>query len=582
MDSLGDLHGLVVHQHDVRRLDGRVAAHGAHGDADVRPAQHRCVVDAVAHKGQLGLAGLAGEQLLHLRHLVPGQQLAVHLVHAQLRRHRVCHLFGVAGEHDGLLHARLMQRGDGRLGVGLHHVGDHDVPRVLPIHRHVDDGPHAVAVVVGDTQLDHQLAVAGGHRVAVHHGGDAVAADLPDIRHALPVDGLAVGALEALTDGMGGGALRQRRVLQQLALVHVAVVYRRHLEHALGQRAGLVEYHRLYLGQRLQIVGALDEDALMAGAADTGEEAQGNADHQRARAAGHQERQRTVYPLLPLAVHAAHQPDHRRQDRQRQRAVAHHRRVNAGELGDEILAAGFAGAGVLHQLQYLGHRGLAKGLRGPDLQHAGHVDAAADDLVALPGVPGQALAGQGAGVQGGAALGDDAVDGHLLARLHHNDGADGHLVRVHLHQLTVLLDVGVVRTDVHQRADVLPALAHRVALEQLADLIEQHHGDGLVVVAAFLIDGQRERTHRGHRHQEVLVEHPPVGDALSGLLQNVVADDQIRCQIQRQPQPPCHRDDVQRGQHHRRDEYAYEHFLLFFRHSVSPFLYPPRRPARRR
>ena len=320
----------------------------------------------------------------------------------------------------------------------------------------------------------------------------------------------------------------------------------------------------------------------MAGAADTGEEAQGNADHQRARAAGHQERQRTVYPLLPLAVHAAHQPDHRRDNSQRQRAVAYHRRVNAGELGDKVLAAGLAGAGVLHQLQDLGHRGLAKGLCGPDLQHAGHVDAAADDLVALPGVPGKALAGQGAGVQGGAALGDDAVDGHLLARLHHDDGADGHLVRIHLHQLAVLLNVGIVRPDVHQRADVLPALAHGVALEQLADLIEQHHGDGLVVVAALLIDGQRERAHRGHRHQEVLVEHPPVGDALPGLFQNVVADDQIRCQIQRQPQPPRHRDNIQRDQHRRRDEYAYEHFLLFFRHSVSPFLYPHRRPARSR
>ena len=535
MDGLGELHGLVVHQHHVRRLDGRIAAHGAHGDADIRPAQHRRVVDAVAHEGQLGLPALVAQQLLHLRHLVPGQQLAVHLVHAQLRRHRVRHLLGVAGEHDGLFHARLMQRGDGRLGVGLHHVGDHDVPRILPVHRHVDDGPHAVAVVIGNTQLDHQLAVAGGHRVAVHHGGDAVAAALLDVRHTAAVDGLAVGFLQALADGMGGGALRQRRVFQQLLLVHVAVVYRRHLEHALGQRAGLVEHHRLYLGQRLQIVGALDQDALMAGAADTGEEAQGNADHQRARAAGHQERQRTVYPLLPLAVHAAHQPDHRRDNSQRQRAVAYHRRVNAGELGDKVLAAGLAGAGVLHQLQDLGYRGLAKGFCGPDLQHAGHVDAAADDLVALPGVPGQALAGQGAGVQGGAALGDDAVDGHLLARLHHDDGADGHLVRVHLYQLAVLLNVGIVRPDVHQRADVLPALAHRVALEQLADLIEQHHGDGLVIVAALLIDGQRERAHRGHRHQEVLVEHPPVGDALPGLFQNVIADDQIRCQIQRQP-----------------------------------------------
>ena len=78
---------------------------------------------------------------------------------------------------------------------------------------------------------------------------------------------------------MGGGALRQRRILQQLLLVHVAVVHRRDLEHAPGQGTGLVEHHGLYLRQRLQIVGTLDENTLVAGAADTGEEAQGDADN---------------------------------------------------------------------------------------------------------------------------------------------------------------------------------------------------------------------------------------------------------------------------------------------------------------
>ena len=491
----------------------------------------------------------------------------MYLVHAQLRRHRVGHLFGVAGKHDGLFHAGLMQRLDGLLRVGLHHVGDNDVSGVLPVHRHVDDGTHAVTVVIRDAQMLHELAVARRHWMTVHHRRDAVAAELLNVRHTAAVDGLAVGALEALTDGMGGGALRQRRILQQLLLVHVAVVHRRDLEHAPGQGAGLVEYHGLYLRQRLQIVGTLDEDTLVAGAADTGEEAQGDADHQCAGAAGHKEGQRAVDPLLPLTVHTAHQPDHRRQHRQRQRAVAHHRRVDAGKLGDEVLAAGLAGAGIFHQLQYLGYGGLAEGLGGSDLQHAGHVDAAADDLVALVYIAGQALAGEGTGVQGGAALHHHAVDRRLLARLHHDHRADSHLVRIHLHQLAVLLDVGVVRTNVHQGADVLPALAHGVALEQLAHLIEQHHGDGLVVVAALFIDGQRERAHRGHSHQEVFVEHPAVGNALPGLFQNVVSDDQIGDQIQPQPQPPGDGEEIQRRQHHRRDDDAQEHLFLFLCHT---------------
>ena len=365
---------------------------------------------------------------------------------------------------------------------------------------------------------------------------------------------------------MGGGALRQSRVLQQLGLVHLIVVDGGDLEHALGQGAGLVKHHALHPGQRLQIVGALDEDALLAGAADTGEEAQGDADYQRAGAAGNKECQGAVDPPLPLTVHAARQPDHRRQDGQRQSAVTHSGGVDAGEPGDKVLGAGLAGAGVFHQLQDLGHGGFAELLGGADLQQAGHVDAAADDLVALLGVTRQALAGEGAGVQGGAALRDDAVDGNLLAGLHHDDGADGHLIGIYLHQLAVLLDIGVVGADVHQGADVLAALAHGVALEQFTDLVEQHDGDGLIVVAALFIDGQSEGADGGHGHQKVLVEHAAVEDTLSGLLHNVAADDHVCHQIQRQPQPAGDGDKVQRCQHDRRDDNADEHLFLLFCH----------------
>ena len=84
-DRLGDLHRIVVHQDHVRGLDRRVRPHGAHGDADVRAAQHRRVVDAVAHEGELCALGLLREELLHLGDLVRGQQLAVHPADPQVR-----------------------------------------------------------------------------------------------------------------------------------------------------------------------------------------------------------------------------------------------------------------------------------------------------------------------------------------------------------------------------------------------------------------------------------------------------------------------------------------------------------------
>ncbi len=47
-DGRGDPRGHVVHEDYVRRLDGRVRAHGAHGYPHVRARQHGGVVDAVA------------------------------------------------------------------------------------------------------------------------------------------------------------------------------------------------------------------------------------------------------------------------------------------------------------------------------------------------------------------------------------------------------------------------------------------------------------------------------------------------------------------------------------------------------
>ena len=152
-----------------------------------------------------------------------------------------------SGEHDGLLHPCGLQLPNGLSGVLLHRVGDDDVARVGPVHREMDDGAHAVAGNGLQPQPPHQLVVACGHWDAVHLGGDAVAADLLNVAHTVAVDGLAVGALEALADGVGGGTFRQRRVFQQLFVFHLAVVNAADLENALRQRAGLVKDDRFDL-----------------------------------------------------------------------------------------------------------------------------------------------------------------------------------------------------------------------------------------------------------------------------------------------------------------------------------------------
>ena len=95
---------------------------------------------------------------------------------------------------------------------------------------------------------------------------------------------------------MGGGALRQSGVLQNLLLGHGVVVNVGDVKDALGQGAGLIKDHHTGFGEGLQIVGALHQHAGPAGTAQSGEEAQGDADDQRTGAADDQEGQGAVDP----------------------------------------------------------------------------------------------------------------------------------------------------------------------------------------------------------------------------------------------------------------------------------------------
>ena len=272
---------------------------------------------------------------------------------------------------------------------------------------------------------------------------------------------------------------------------------------------------------------------------------------------------------------AQHKPHKRRQQGQGQRAEAHGRGIDTGKPGDEVLRPGLVRACVLHQLQNARHRGLPEFLRGLHPQHARQVDAAADDLVARLHVARQALARERGGVHGRFAVEDHAVDGDALAGLDHDDAADRHLIRVDLRKLALHLEVGVVRADVHQRGDAAAAAADGDALEELADLVEEHDRDGLVEVAAALLDGQGDRAERRHRHQEVFVKDLPVFDAQRGLAQDVPADAEIGGGIQHTSRPERQRQEIDQQQQRRRDHDAPEHLFLFPVHRITSNLMAP-------
>ena len=79
--------------------------------------------------------------------------------------------------------------------------------------------------------------------------------------------------------------------------------------------------------------------------------------------------------------------------------------------------------------------------------------------------------------------------------------------------------MGDVGTDVHEVGDAVTGLALSIALEEFADLEEEHHEDSLGVLG--LGSGKEtdeQGTESGDGHEEMLVEGVTVGDTLPGLV----------------------------------------------------------------
>ena len=121
----------------------------------------------------------------------------------------------------------------------------------------------------------------------------------------------------------------------------------------------------------------------------------------------------------------------------------------------------------------------------------------------------------------------------------------------------------------------MPALTDGIALEQLADLVKEHDGDGLGIIAAFVDQGNRHSADGCHRHEEVLVKDLSVFDALGRLEEDIVAHQQVGDQVQEEPDRFMHTvgegldGKVQHHHQHGRDQNAPEHDFLFFIHSLT-------------
>ena len=197
-----------------------------------------------------------------------------------------------------------------------------------------------------------------------------------------------------------------------------------------------------------------------------------------------------------------------------------------------MLRARLARSRLFHQFEDSRCRGVLKRARGAQADDAREVDTAAQHLVVWSHLAWQGFAREGRQVECRLALHDTAVQRHALARQHHNRFSHGNVFGIRFHQLALLHNVRTVGANLHQGGNAPSASLHGQALEELADLVEEHHSHTLHKVAVPVIDGQHEGSDGGDGHQEILVEHSSVHHAQSCLAQNVVADNQVGRQVE--------------------------------------------------
>ena len=196
------------------------------------------------------------------------------------------------------------------------------------------------------------------------------------------------------------------------------------------------------------------------------------------------------------------------------------------EAADEVLGAGLLLRGVLDELEDARDGGLLEGRGRLDGEHAGHVDAAADNLPALFHDAGYRLAGERRGVDLRLACDDDTVKRHALAGLDDDFGAYGNFVGVDLDKLAVAHDIRVVRGNIHHVRDRFARLAYGVAFEQRANLVKKHDSCAFGHVGfGFGEEDEGECADGGNGHEQILVERLFVRDTMPGFCQHVVACD---------------------------------------------------------
>ena len=150
----------------------------------------------------------------------------------------------------------------------------------------------------------------------------------------------------------------------------------RHLKFSLCQCSRLVKHYCMDTGKRLQIVASLYQNSISRCGSDAGEETHGYGDHKSTGTGDYQKRTGSADSFIPALPQKK-----RRQNRQQYGSDHYRRSIISGKPGNEVFHRRFFAAGIFHQFQDPGHRGIVKFLCDLYTQKTTSIDAAADHLV---------------------------------------------------------------------------------------------------------------------------------------------------------------------------------------------------------
>ena len=239
---------------------------------------------------------------------------------------------------------------------------------------------------------------------------------------------------------------------------------------AQGQRARLVEDDGVRPADRLERLGAPEEDARLGGPPRADHDGRGGGQAHGARAGDHDDADEGRERERQVRFRTRREPD----DERRAGDDQDQRHEDLADTVGEALQRHLGALGPFDEVDDRGQDGVPPDARGPHHEGPGRVERRPDDRVAGRLVHRRRLTGEHRFVDRRGALDDHAIDRHPLARPHTQQVADAHDLQQHVDLLPVLQASRGAWLQPDEAADGVARLALGPRLEPPP---EQHQPD---------------------------------------------------------------------------------------------------------